>query len=703
MAFSGSISLGRLAAFGGLLAACLVYLYEPAVVQTLRNGLFDQYQRWQPRAAPAGTPAIQIVDIDEASLARLGQWPWPRTRMAELLDRLREAGAAVVVFDVLFAEPDRTSPARVATQPGIPEALSRQLAQLADHDQQLAVALARQPTVLGFAATAAAGADSPRKRFAVRSDDPQAVLAQVPGFGGSVGALPELQEVAAGNGAMTFVPDADGVVRRVPLLIRAGEELLPSLSAEALRVFLGQQVYRVALQPLGIERIDIGPQPIATNRRGELWVHYRPLPADQALPAWQVLDGRVDASTLKDSLVLVGSSAQGLQDLRFSPLGGIIPGVQVHAQALEQVLSGARLQRPVWSAAFEALGLLLGAILLCAVVMHTGALSGALLAIGLIAAFNLGAWWAFSAQGLLLDALTPSVGLLLCYFGASLARHRHSERQQRWIRDAFSHYVSPNLVEHLVRHPAQLQLGGRRQTCSFVFTDLTGFTRLMESQPPERVVSLLNEYLDGIIQIAFRHEGTLDRIVGDAVAILFSAPVVQPDHASRALACALEIRRFAGEHARRQQAAGIALGVTRIGVHSGEVVVGNFGGSTLFDYRALGDAVNVAARLESLNRHLGTSLCVSEPIRQANAQQPMRPVGDVVLMGKNEPVSLYEPLEAADEPYEKAYALLANCPAQAREAFEQLAMARPEDGLVAFQLGRLRRGEQGIRIAMERK
>ncbi len=703
MAFSGSISLGRLAAFGGLLAACLVYLYEPPVVQTLRNGLFDQYQRWQPRAVPAEPPAIQIVDIDEASLARLGQWPWPRTRMAELLDRLREAGAAVVVFDVLFAEPDRTSPARIATQPGIPEALSRQLAQLDDHDHQFAVALARQPTVLGFATTAEARADSPRKRFAVRSDDPQAVVAQAPGFGGSVGALPELQDAAVGNGAMTFVPDADGVVRHVPLLIRAGEELLPSLSAEALRVFLGQQVYRVALQPLGIERIDIGPQPIATNRRGELWVHYRPMPPGQALPAWQVLDNQFDANRLRDSLVLVGSSAQGLQDLRFSPLGGIIPGVQVHAQALEQVLSGSRLQRPVWSAAFEALGLLLGAILLCGVVMHTGALTGALLATGLIAALNLGAWWAFSARGLLLDALTPSVGLLLCYFGASLARHRHSERQQRWIRDAFSHYVSPNLVEHLVRHPAQLQLGGRRQTCSFVFTDLTGFTRLMESQPPERVVSLLNEYLDGIIQIAFRHEGTLDRIVGDAVAILFSAPVVQPDHASRALACALEIRRFATEHARRQQAAGIALGVTRIGVHSGEVVVGNFGGSTLFDYRALGDAVNVAARLESLNRHLGTSLCVSEPIRQANAQQPMRHIGDVVLMGKHEPVSLYEPLDATDEAYEQAYALLADCRGPALEAFERLAVARPEDGLVAFQLGRLRRGERGVRIAMERK
>ncbi|MBA1273099.1 adenylate/guanylate cyclase domain-containing protein [Pseudomonas azotifigens] len=673
------------------------------MVQTLRNGLFDQYQRWQPRSAPTGSPSIQIVDIDDASLARLGQWPWPRTRMAELLDRLREAGAAVVVFDVLFAEPDRTSPSRIATQPGIPETLSRQLAQLDDHDHQLATALTQQPTVLGFAATAAASGDSPRKRFAVRSDDPEALSARLSGFGGSVGALPELQQAAAGNGAMTFVPDADGVVRRVPLLIRAGDDVLPSLSAEALRVFLGQQVYRVAQQPLGIERIDIGSQSIATNHRGELWVHYRPMPVDQALPAWQVLDGQFDPSLLKGSLVLIGSSAQGLQDLRFSPLGGIIPGVQVHAQALEQVLHGSVLQRPIWSSAIEALGLLLGGVLLCVVVMRTGALTGALLAAGLIAALNLGAWWAFSAQGLLLDALTPSVGLLLCYFGASLAAHRHSEHQQRWIRDAFSHYVSPNLVEHLVRHPAQLQLGGRRQTCSFVFTDLTGFTRLMESQPPERVVSLLNEYLDGIIQIAFRHEGTLDRIVGDAVAILFSAPVVQPDHSCRALACALEIRRFTAEHARHQQAAGIALGVTRIGVHSGEVVVGNFGGSTLFDYRALGDAVNVAARLEALNRHLGTALCVSQPIHQANAQQPMRPIGDVVLLGKTEPVRLYEPLESKDEPYERAYALLAERQPQARSAFEQLALARPEDGLVAFQLERLRRGEQGIRIAMEEK
>jgi len=699
---SGTLTSRLLLALAGLLAACVLYLAEPLMLQSLRNSLFDQYQRWQPRPAPAQS-VVRVVDIDEASLARLGQWPWPRDLLARLLEQLQQAGAAVVVFDVLFAEPDRSSPSSILDRADLPEEVAAALAKLPDHDQRFAEALARQPAVLGFAAIPTPSRNTPLSRFGVqlRTDAKTAAFST---YAGAISALPLLEKAAKGNGAMTFRPDADGVVRRVPVMIRVGEHLLPSLTAEALRVYLGQDRYRVGTAETGsVEQVAIGRFALPTNRRGELWLHYRRDMSAQTLPAWRVLEGSVTES-LSGSIVLVGSSAQGLQDLRFGPLGAMLPGVQVHAQAIEQALTGTPLQRPFWAAPAEALSLLLAGLLLSLLTLSSGAVTAAWVAVALVAALNALAWWAYSRHGLLLDALTLSIGLLLVYLGASLARHRASERQHRWVRDAFSRYISPNLVGHLVRHPEQLHLGGERRCCSFVFTDITDFTALMERESPEQVVGMLNDYLEGIIQIAFRHEGTLERIVGDGMAILFSAPLVQPDHKSRALACALEIRRFTRSYTTAQQAAGLPLGRTRIGAHCGEVVVGNFGGATLFDYRALGDAVNVAARLEGLNRYLGTDLCVSEDIRSANPDVPMRTIGDVWLKGKAVPIRLYEPCAStADEDYDAAYALLASEHEQAVEAFERLHSERPDDALVHYQLQRLRAGQCGERILMTEK
>nr|WP_254621617.1 adenylate/guanylate cyclase domain-containing protein [Stutzerimonas stutzeri] len=689
-------------AFAGLLAACVLYLAEPLMLQSLRNSLFDQYQRWQPRPAPAQS-LVRVVDIDEASLARLGQWPWPRDVLARLLERLQQAGAAVVVFDVLFAEPDRSSPSRILERADLRPEVADALTNLPDPDRQFADALMGQSSVLGFAAIPTPSRNTPISRFGVRLGK-DAKPAAFSTYAGTIPALPLLERAAKGSGAMTFRPDADGVVRRVPVMIRVGEQLLPSLSAEALRVYLGQALYRVETTKGGaVERVGIGRLTLPTNRRGELWLHYRRDMSAQVLPAWRVLEGSV-TKLLEGSIVLVGSSAQGLQDLRFGPLGAMLPGVQVHAQAIEQALAGTSLQRPVWAAPAEALSLLLSGLLLSLLTLSSGAVTAAWVAAALVAALNAAAWWAYSRHGLLLDALTLSIGLLLVYLGASLARHRASERQQRWVRDAFSRYISPNLVGHLVRHPEQLHLGGERRCCSFVFTDITDFTALMERESPEQVVGMLNEYLEGIIQIAFRHEGTLERIVGDGMAILFSAPLIQPDHKSRALACALEIRRFTRGYTKVQQAAGLPLGRTRIGAHCGEVVVGNFGGSTLFDYRALGDAVNVAARLEGLNRYLGTDLCVSQDIRSANPDVPMRTIGDVWLKGKAVPIRLYEPCAGTcDKDYDAAYALLASEHEQAVQAFERLHAERPDDALVHYQLQRLKTGQRGERILMTEK
>ncbi|MET0962016.1 MAG: adenylate/guanylate cyclase domain-containing protein [Noviherbaspirillum sp.] len=688
-----------------LLAACGLLLLDWLPLQTMRNTMFDQYQRWQPRTYQ--DVGVRIVDIDDDSLRRLGQWPWPRSQVADLVDRLHAAGAAAVAFDVLFAESDRTAPQALLKHWRLPPETAAKVAALEDPDARLAAALRQGRTVLGVAARndpAGQAGPAPAPHFGLVTRGPDA-SARLPWFSGAIGALEPLAAAAAGNGAMTFLPDADGIVRRVPFMLRVSETMLPSLAAEALRVAQGARTVLMHTGDDGIAAFGIGRHTVPVAANGEFWVHFTRSAAQRTVPAWQALQGTAPPAAFKDAIVIVGTSAQGLQDLRFSPLGGIIPGVEVHAQALEQVLAGAWLQRPAWAGAAEALALVAGSLLLFALALHTGALPAALAALLLLAALNWGAWQAYASGRLLLDALTPSIGMAGAFMLASVLRHRASERRQRWVRQAFARYVSPNLVAHLVDHPQQLELGGRRQDCSFVFTDLEGFTRLMESREPEEAVALLNDYLEQLIRIAFRHEGTLDRIVGDAVAIMFSAPVPQPDHPVRALACAMEMQRFASDYAAGLQARGIPFGRTRIGVHCGDVVVGNFGGATIFDYRALGDPVNTAARLETLNRHLGTGICVSGAIRAACPQALMRPVGQVLLKGKSKSLAVFEPLDIAlpDAEYEAAHALLVAGDAGALVAFSRLHAARPDDALVGYHLRRLAAGEHGELLVMTDK
>jgi adenylate cyclase len=685
-----------------LLAACGALLLDPLPLQTLRHTMFDQYQRWQPRSYQ--DVGVRIVDIDEESLRRLGQWPWPRSQVAALVDRLRAAGAAAVAFDVLFAEPDRTAPQALLKHWKLAPEVAAQIAALDDPDSRLAAALRDSRVVLGVAAVNHGGQRAPAAHFGLVMRGPDA-SARLPAFNGAIGALEPLSAAAAGNGAMTFLPDADGIVRRVPLMLRAGGALLPSLAAEALRVSESARTVVMHAGDDGIAAFDIGRHTVPVTANGEFWVHFTRAAPQRTVPAWQALQGTVPAGAFDHAIVLVGASAQGLQDLRFSPLGGIIPGVEVHAQALEQVLAGAWLQRPAWAGAAEALALVAGSLLLYLLALHVGALPAALTALLLLAALNWGAWQAYASGRLLLDAVTPGIGMAGAFMLASLLRHRASERRQRWVRQAFARYVSPNLVAHLVDHPQQLELGGRRQDCSFVFTDLEGYTGLMESRDPEQAVSLLNDYLEQLIRIAFEHDGTLDRIVGDAIAIMFSAPVPQADHPARALACALAMQHSASAYAAAQQAQGIPFGRTRIGVHCGEVVVGNFGGAAIFDYRALGDPVNTAARLEALNRHLGTRMCVSGAIRAACPDAVMRPVGQVLLKGKRKSLAVFEPLgdAPADAGYEAAHALLAAGNDRALAAFARLHAERPDDGLVAFHLRRLQAGERGDRVVMAEK
>ena len=694
----------------------VVQLIDPQFHARIRENAFDQLQIFSPLAYRDELP-VRVVAIDDASLASIGQWPWSRTVLASIVDKLTAMGASVIALDIVMPEADRTSPEQVLANWPEQVGLRELLKKIPAHDKILATSFARSRVALGFPIDplATTSAMPPVKgHFLNFGGSAQAFL---PPYKGTLASLPLLTNAAVGSGSISLASGSDGVLRTVPLLYQIRHELYPGLSLETLRLYHGVDNFTVNVTPPdsvgrvpGILNVGIGNKiKVQTMPDGRVWLHFRALAQQRYVSAQDVLAGRVKAEQVSGHIVFIGATAKGLGDTIYTPLGELVPGVEGHVQLVEQMLTGKTLLRPVWENDFL-LGLLLASWLLLWKILPRyrpvwSVLLGMLLALGIFAL----AVWLFNAKQLLLDPVYPVLALGGLFILMMVPRYLQTEREQRWIKNAFSRYVSPNRVKYLQENPQQLELGANYRECTFVMTDLEGFTPLMEKYAPEKLESLINEYLEGMIQIVFRHDGTLDRIVGDAVGVMFSAPVLQLDHAARALACALEMDTFAEQCRQRQLALGIPFGRTRIGVNTGTVLVGNFGGKTMLDYRALGDAINTAARLESINKQLGTRLCISSTTVAQCKDFIGRPSGRLVLKGKTEAVSTFEPLSAEQATqahiieYLAAYNLMEAESPEAVEVFNTLAQKYPQDPLVVYHAARLARGEHGSRVVMTNK
>lgn len=689
-----------MAGTGILIVAILALLTMPQARQRLDNLAFDTLQNLWPR--PYVPVPVRIVDIDEESLAHLGQWPWPRPLMAQLVARLRDLGAASVALDVILAEADRTAPARVSADWPLSPTLRQALAALPDPDAELAQTIAGGWVVTAFAASNQPGdvALESKARFVQSGPSP---LAALPDLGHAVPSLPALQQAAAGNGAVAFTADGDGIIRRVPLLVKVDGQIQPSLALEALRVALGKKNVLVKSAETGaVTEIAIGSLRVPVDAQGAARLYYTEPRPDRFVPAWKILDGSAAKEGIAGHVVFVGASAKGLLDIRLTPGGDIVPGVVMHAEATESMQLGSLLQRPDWAEGIETLLALVSGLLLVAAAAWMAPLASGSAALVMMVLLACASGLLFLEGRLLTDPLPAMAAALLGFSVTALIRHRQDQSERAFIKGAFARYISPNLVSHLIDNPDSLAVGGQRRECSFVMTDLAGFTTLVEKSDPTTLIEVLNGYIDGMVQVAFRHQGTLDRIVGDAVAVMFSAPVIQPDHAARAIACALDMDRFSQDYIARMREQGHPLGITRIGVNTGMVTIGNIGGGSISDYRALGDAVNAAARLETVNRHLGTRICVAASTALLSPDFHGRPVGELVLKGKSEATMAYEPLPQDDErpEYVAAYEKMA---AGDPAALEDFAILAPTDPLAAFHLKRLQAGETGIRVVLSEK
>ena len=659
---------------GGLvLAAVLVALLHASGVWNL--SLIEQIDRsiadvrLRAQMPHSLDPRIVVVDIDEASLASVGRWPWSRDHMAALADELFvRQKAAVVGFDLLFAEPDHSSGLQAldrlaATDPSLQARLVALRAQL-DNDARFAQSLADRPAVLGFYLTSDRGGHQagvlPAPVF-----DATALQGRPIAFtrwDGHAASLAAFAEAAPSSGFFNSLPDSDGLVRSVPLIAEHTGRHYEALALAVFRRYTGNP----AVAPIlpgdaglpknysGLEGIVLsqGAQQLAipVDARVAVRIPFRGSGGPRGdsfeyLSAGDVLAGRVAAGHLARKLVLVGSTAPGLFDLRATPVSEVFPGVEVHASLLSGLLDGRLPVQPDWAGGAEVAQILLTAGVLVLALPRLGPVTALLFSLGLAALLVGANLWLYRAHALALPLASALMLTALVYAGTTVWGHITEGRTRRSLARLFGSYVPPELVVEMARDPARYDMRAENRVLSIMFCDMRNFTRVSEALSPEDLRDLINRFFSSMTAAIREQRGTLDKYIGDAIMAFWGAPVADADHAGHAVRAALamlERMKLLNEELRARELPQIGLG---LGINTGLVCVGDMGSDIRRSYTAMGDPVNLASRIEALTRHYGLDLLVGEATREAAGSEfAWLEVDRVRVKGKQQAVTLFTPI-----------------------------------------------------------
>ena len=653
--------------FGLARALCTLLLFalvplriaDPQPLEEVRLRTFDLFQVLRPREQTA--QPVVIADIDETSLKEIGQWPWPRTVVADLVSRLREVGAVAIGFDIVFAEPDRMSPAVAAASfRGLDEATRERLAGLPSNDALLADAIKQAGVVVvGQAGSAIAvpraEADAALQTgFAIRGPDPRPYLVTFPGLLRNVTVI---EEAAAGRGLFSINPERDGIVRRVPVVMDAKDTLVPSLTMDMLRVATRAGAILIRTDQAGVRAVAVPGLEVPTDRNGQFWVHFNKHDPARYVSAAALLNGRVPPDRFRGRLVLIGTSAVGLLDIKTTPVDPAMPGVEVHAQILESVLTRSLLTEPNYAIGAELVtAVVLGFAIIIAAPMLPAAV---VLALGVLLIVGLAglSWYFFAAHKLLIDFTYPLISCWLIYLVLTFVNYFREQQQRQQIRSAFGYYLSPQLVEQLARSPEKLVLGGEERRMTVLFSDVRGFTAISEhyKDDPAGLTRLMNRFLTPMTNAIIERKGTIDKYIGDAIMAFWNAPVDDHEHEVNACDAALEMltrtEALNGELKREAEADGGVYMPLRVGIglNTGPCVVGNMGSDFRFNYSVLGDTVNVASRLESRTKDYRLALVIgSRTAEKAKQKFAIMEIDRIRVKGKKEPEAVFTVLGRAE-------------------------------------------------------
>jgi adenylate cyclase len=618
---------------------------------------------------PTGGETV-IVAIDEKSLSELGRWPWPRTVLARLVDVLKAQGAKAIGFDIVFAERDENSSLKTMAKLskdikslGVDNrrllGLLSQQQRLADTDAALARSIQKAGNVtLGYffhisekevshltPAEIAAGEEAiANSRFQmVRARKGASEAALIHAYAAQP-SLRQFSEAGENSGYFNSFPDSDGVIRWAPLVIKFQDHHYSSLALSMLAQYLDWPMLVINMAEYGVDSVQIGKTDIPTDEAGRMLINY--LGPGKTFPHHSVSDvlkGRLPPETFKGKIVLVGATATGIYDMRVTPFSAVYPGVEIHANVIDNILHRNFLVHSGWTKFLDICMIILAGLLIGLTVPRVKAVTGIALCLGLLAAFiavNMGLFIRFN---LWMNLIYPVLTMLTIYLGITVYRYVTEEREKKKIRGAFQYYLTASVVNEILKDPSKLKLGGDKKNLSVMFSDIRGFTSISEKLPPEELVRLLNEYLTAMTDVVFKYDGMLDKYIGDAIMAVFGAPLDQPDHAERACRTAIEMMSELKRLRVKWAAEGRPDVNIGVGINTGDMVVGNMGSEMRFDYTVMGDSVNLASRLEGTNKEYGTNVIISEFTHEVvKGSFYCRELDAVRVKGKKLPIRIYE-------------------------------------------------------------
>ncbi len=612
-----------------LIFGCLLFL-EWSPLETLEDKLYDY--RLKIRGVQKTPDQLLIAAIDDRSLEKLGRWPWSRDVLARLIQRLGQAGAELIVLDIILSEAEKNDPflARVIGEQGnvllpLVFEFDRESKNPPD-DLILPAAFQRVENRAAFS------------RF-------QPIMAK-----NILSPLPILLREAMGLGHINMFPDRDGTVRWEALAIGYQGRLYPSIDVQATSFYLGIPTEKKALRATESVRLG-GKRTIPTDPYGRALIYYYgPEKTFPQYSASDILEGKIKPQLLAGKIVLVGPTAMGIYDLRVTPFSPAMSGIEKHANVMASILENRSLQKA--PPAINLIVLAVTGLLFILVILRTKAVGGSLLTLAFLLIILVSGYLLLIREGLWVNVAYPSLNVLAIFIGVTAYNYADEERYARRIRFLFSSYVTERVVNELIKNPDLARLGGERREVTILFSDVRGFTSFSEKHAPEEVVALLNEYLEAMTEVIFRWEGTLDKFIGDAILAFWGAPLKQQDHAELAVRCALHMIKRLKELQDKWQAEGKPVLDAGIGLNTGEVLVGNIGAAgKKMDYTVIGDHVNLGSRVESLTRKYNVHILITEhtlekilpDIKKGRlGHLASRGIQKVVVKGKKFPVEVYD-------------------------------------------------------------
>lgn len=617
---------------------------------------------FKARGEVKGNENIIIIDIDEKSLKELGQWPWSRDKVAHLLQNLAEYGVGIVGLDVVFAEPDNSSPKKVFQKMGLKSD------DIIDYDDVLGETIAQTPTIVGYVFALNDDGISPEGRpkssaVIIEQNKPENSYLIKPHR--AILNVSQIQKNAYSNGYFNTVPDSDGIVRSIPLVMEYNGVIYPSLSLEMMRLVLEQTKITLQYDERGISQILLGELAIPTDFYGRMLVNYRgPQNSYRYISASDIYYKRADALHVEGKIALLGTSAAGLLDLRSTPFDSVYAGVEVHANALDNILNKEFISKPIWAVGVDLLSIGLIVLITFLILLVPSAPSSFAILIFLNTGVVGTHYYLMIYEGILLNTILVLFALNVLFVLGQAINYFLEIKQKEMIKGKFASKVSPAVMNDILSSEGDVLEGKEREITVF-FSDVRNFTNISEAMGnPKKLIALMNTYMDPMTEIIIKSGGTVDKFIGDAIMAYWNAPTDVENHADKAVSASLEqLHRLKELNTSIRQnpefesvvkmadKKGVPVIDIGIGLNTGVAIVGEMGSSGRSDYTVIGDPINLGSRLESLCKYYNSKLNISHFTKaQLKGEYILRFLDLVTVKGKSEPVEIWQVHDFLDAP-----------------------------------------------------